>query len=171
MHHRALLLLLLVVITIQVRSQDISELERRNGFKNIKLGMRIDSLTGAHYKKDSKVNDEFVVKLYTVEDEQYSKIGEVAIDKIEIVAYKDLIYEITVVTPKDSRVMKALESIYGLAEYDMKRETYFWKGADIVLKFRSHSKNKLEMVYTAPRVLALMKEDKGKKVQDIADDF
>jgi hypothetical protein len=171
MHHHALLLLLLVGITIQVRSQDISELERRNGFKNIKLGMRIDSLTGAHYKKDSKVNDEFVVKLYTVEDELYSKIGEVAIDKVEIVAYKDLIYEITVVTPKDSRVMKALESIYGLAEYDMKRETYFWKGTDIVLKFRSHSKNKLEMVYTAPHVLALMKEDKGKKVQDIADDF
>jgi hypothetical protein len=168
---RSLLFFIPILFSLHAKAQTVSELERRNGFKDIKLGMKIDSLKGNKYKKDLKVNDEFLVKLYSVENPEYAKIGEVDITKIEVVAYKDLIYEITVVTDKDSRVMKALESIYGLAEYDMKRETYFWKGADIVLKFRSHSKNKLEMIYTSPKILVMMKEDKGKKVQDIADDF
>jgi hypothetical protein len=171
MYHRSLLLTVLSILSIPLWAQNSTELERRNGFKDIKLGMRVDSLAGLHYKKDVKVAEEFIAKLYAVENELYSRIGEVSIDKVEIVAYKDLIYEITVITPKDSRVMKALESIYGLAGYDMKRETYFWKGADIVLKFRSHSKSKLEMVYTCPSVLSRMKDDKEKKVQDIADDF
>lgn len=168
---RCLLLYILVLFTLHAKAQIISELERRNGFKDIKLGMRIDSLKGNKYKKDVKVNEEFEARLYTVENPAYSRIGEVAIDKIEVVTYKDLIFEITVVTDKDSRLMKALESIYGLADYDMKRETYFWKGTDITLKFRSHSKNKLELVYTSYRILSMMKEDKVKKVQDIADDF
>jgi hypothetical protein len=168
---RSLLLLIILSAITQLYAQSISELERRNGFKDIKLGERIDSLNGAQFKRDLKINDEFPAKFYTVEDPAYSKIGEVDIDRVEVVAYKDVIYEITVITHKDPRVMKALESIYGLAEYDMKRETYFWKGTDIVLKFRSHSKSKLEMIYTSPKVLAVMKEDKGKKVQAIADDF
>jgi hypothetical protein len=168
---RSLFLFILIHFFFHTKAQTVSELERRNGFKDIKLGMRVDSLTGIKFKKDLKVNDEFLVKLYSVENPEYAKIGEVDITKIEVVAYKDLIYEITVVTDKDSRVMKALEKIYGLAEYDMKQETYFWKSSEIVLKFRSHSKNKLEMVYTSPKILTLMKEDKGKKVQDIADDF
>lgn len=168
---RALLLFALTAITVQLKAQTISELEKRNGFKDIKLVMHIDSLKGAKYKKDVKVNDEFAAKLYSIENPEYAKIGEVAISKIEVVTYKDLIYEITVVTEKDPRLMKALESIYGLSEYDIKRETYFWKATDIVLKFRSHSKAKLEMVYTSYRLLNLMKEDREKKVQNIADDF
>jgi hypothetical protein len=53
----------------------------------------------------------------------------------------------------------------------MKKETYFWKGQTLILKFRSYSRGQLEMVYTSYRILGLMKEDKGKKVEDIAEDF
>ena len=67
--------------------------------------------------------------------------------------------------------MKALESIYGIAEYDIKRETYFWKGQSLILKFRSFSRNQLEMIYTSFPVLKQMKDDQGKKVEDIANDF
>ena len=74
-------------------------------------------------------------------------------------------------TGKDPRLMKALESIYGQAEYDIKRETYFWKSENVSLKFRSHSKNSLEMVYNSQPVRKMMKEDKGKKVEAIANDF
>jgi hypothetical protein len=133
--------------------------------------MNIDSLKGCKFKKDMKLKEEFPVKLFAVENPEYSKIGEVKIDGIEIITYKNLIYEITVVTDKDPRLMKALESIYGQAEYNVKEETYFWRGNGILLKFKSQSKTKLEMVYTSPKVFNLMKEDKGKKVQDIADDF
>lgn len=166
------LLVLIFASAITALGQDIEELERRNGFKDLKLGMHIDSVGGEKkLKKEFREQGEFDARLYTVEDAAYATIGEIGVDRIEVKTYRDLIYEISVTTRKDPRLMKALESIYGLAEYDMKRETYFWKGRTLILKFRSASRNQLEMLYTSYRVLAMMKEDKNKKVDDIADDF
>jgi hypothetical protein len=168
---RTLLFLSIILYVHAAPAQKITELERRNGFKDIKLGMPIDSLEGARFKKDFKEQNEFPARLFTVDHPAYARIGEVDVNKVEVKTYKDLIYQIHIVTDKDPRLMKALESIYGKSDYDLKRETYFWKGQDIILKFRSYSKNELEMIYTSFQVLGLMKEDKGKKVQDIADDF
>lgn len=148
-----------------------SELERRNGFKDLKLGAAADSVKGAKLKKDFKENDEFDAKLYEVDHPDYANIGEIAVKKIEIKSYKNLVYEITVVTPKDPRLMKALESIYGKSDYDIKSETYFWKGDSLILAFRPHGKKDLEMVYTSFAIKNLMKLDKAKKVEAIADDF
>ena len=164
--------LLLLTIALAVRGQDIAELERRNGFKDLKLGISIDSVKGEKkFKKEFKEQGEFVAKLYTVEDPDYDKIGEIPISKIEIKTYKDLVYQIHVITDKDTRLMKALESVYGQADYDLKKETYFWKGQTLVLKFRSYSRNQLELIYSSYLIFKMMKEDKGKKVEDIADDF
>lgn len=168
---RPITTLILFFSTYLLHAQTISELERRNGFKDIKLGMMVDSLKGSKFKKDFKEHDEFQAKLYEIENPAYATIGEVAVNKVEVKTYRDLIYQVHVVTVKDPRLMKALESLYGLAEYDLKRETYFWKGQTLILKFRSKSKNQLEMIYTSYPILDLMKKDKGKKVQDIADDF
>lgn len=154
-----------------VYAQDLSELDKRNGFKDIKLGMVVDSVKGIRLKKEFKDANEFDAKLYTVDNPDYGKIGEVNVKKLELKAYKGLIYEINVITIKDSRLMKALESIYGKAEYDMKTETYFWKTDLITLKFRSHNKHQLEMKYISYLVRNMMKADKGKKVEAIADDF
>lgn len=152
-------------------AQRNAELERRNGFKDIKLGMVVDSVKGIELKKEFKERNEFPAKLFEVKNPEYAKIGEVDVHKVEIKAYKDLVYQIHVVTHKDPRLMKALESIYGLPEYDLKGEVYFWKSENLILKFRSFSKNQLELIYTSFLVIDKMKEDKGKKVQDIADDF
>lgn len=168
---RIFLLLLILYVHAASAQQNATELERRNGFKDIKLGMLIDSLKGTKLRKEFKELDEFPAKLFTVDDPAYARIGEVNVNKVEVKTYKDLIYQIHIVTDKDPRLMKALESIYGRSDYDLKRETYFWKGQNIILKFRSYSRNELEMIYTSTQVLGLMKEDKGKKVQDIADDF
>jgi hypothetical protein len=168
---RTLLISLLIVYGHSAVGQNIAELEKRNGFKDIKLGMLVDSVQGVKLKKEFKEKDEFPAKLYAVENPDYAKIGEVPINKVEIKSYKDQLYQIHVVTDKDPRLMKALESIYGRADYDLKKETYFWKGETLILKFKAHSKNQLELIYTSYLVLNQMKEDKGKKVQDIADDF
>ena len=167
-----LLPLLLFVSMIQIaKGQLIPELEKRNGFKDIKLGTPVDSVKGLKFKKDFKEKDEFDAKLYSVDHPGYAKIGEVSVNKIELKAYKNLIYEILVVADKDTRLMKALESIYGIANYDEKRETYFWRSETLILKFQPHNKHKLEMVYISYLIHNKMKEDKGKKVVDIADDF
>lgn len=170
---RKLSLLLLVLATVSSAfGQDIAELERRNGFKELKLGMPIDSVQGEKkLKKEFKEQDEFPARLYTLTDADYEHIGEIPIKKVEIKTYKDLVYQINIVTEKDPRLMKALESVYGRANYDMKQETYFWKGETLILKFRSFSKNQLEMEFGSYRVLEMMKDDKAKKVEDIADDF
>jgi hypothetical protein len=167
-----LLLFFTTVTSFNISAQDIAELERRNGFKDLKLGMAVDSVKGEKkFKKDLKEQDEYPAKLYSFTDPAYLKIGEIPISRIEFKTYKDLVYQIDVVTDKDTRLMKALESIYGAADYDMKKETYFWKGQTLILKFQSYSRNQLQLVYTSYRMLNLMKADKGKKVEDIADDF
>jgi len=167
----SLIVLILVGIYTASAGQDLAELERRNGFKDIKLGMIIDSLKGYKLKKQFKEHDEFPAKLYSVEHPDYDKIGEVKVDRIEVKTYKDLVYEITVITDKDMRMMKALESLYGKSEYDLKRETYFWRTENLVLKFRSHNKHHLELTYVSFPVRKKMKEDKNQKVDDIANDF
>jgi hypothetical protein len=168
---RLSILTILMLNTCVLFAQDVTELEKRNGFKDIKLATPVDSIKGIKFKKDFKEADEFDAQVFAVEHADYAKIGEVPVKKVELKSYKGLIYEILVVTEKDPRVMKALESIYGQAEYDMKNETYFWKGNNITLKFRSHSKHFLEMVYNSANVRKMMKDDKGKKVEAIADDF
>jgi len=152
-------------------SQDLAELEKRHGFKDIKLESLIDSVKGIKLKKEFKERNEFDARLYSAVHPDYSKIGEVKIKEIEIKAYKDLIYEITVVADKDPRLMKALEALFGKSDYDMKNETYFWKTDTLVLKFRSKGKHHIELVYSSYVIHKMMLEDKNKKVDDIANDF
>ena len=152
-------------------SQDISELDKRNGFKGIKLGYPIDSIQGSKLQKEFKERNEYPAKLYEVDHPDYQTIGEVKITKIELKTYKDLIYEIRVVAHKDPRLMKALESLYGEADYDIKNETYFWKTENLILKFQSEGKNRLELLYVSLTLLKSMKDDKDRKVDDIANDF
>lgn len=164
-------ILSLLICPLMASAQISNELERRNGFKDVKLGMVVDSVKGVKLKKEFMERDEFNAKLYSIDNPDYEKIGDVSVNRVEVKAYQDQIYQIHVVADKDPRLMKALESIYGLASYDMKRETYFWKAPSLVLKFRSYSRNQLEMIYTSFVVLEQMKVDKQQKVNDIADDF
>ncbi|HOX83715.1 MAG TPA: hypothetical protein PLS08_11850 [Chryseolinea sp.] len=163
--------LLFVFIMNTAVSQDRDELDKRNGFKDLKLGISIDSVQVTKLKKEFKERNEFEAKLYEVENPAYEKIGEVKVKSVEVKTYKDLIYEINVIVDKDTRVMKALESLYGKSDYDMKSEIYFWKTSNLVLKFGAHGKHHLELTYISLPLHQKMKEDKGQKVDDIANDF
>jgi hypothetical protein len=61
--------------------------------------------------------------------------------------------------------------LYGKSEYDIKNDTYFWKTDNLILKFQTEGRNKLTMLYISYNLHERMKEDKGKKVDAIADDF
>jgi hypothetical protein len=166
-----LIALTLLAVNFASVAQNLSELERRNGFKDIKLGTAIDSIKITVLEKEFKERNEFPAKLFRVENDAYSTIGEVKVSRVEVKTYKDTIYEIGVWTAKDPRLMKALESLYGRADFDMKNETYFWKTDNIILKFKSEGKSKLVLTYISPPIHKSMKLDKDKKVDDIADDF
>lgn len=165
------LLYLIIIISARCLGQDLSELDHRNGFKDIKLGETIDSIAGIKLQKEFKEKDEYPAKLYTVKHPDYETIGEVKVHKVELKTYTDQIYEIYVIASKDPRLMKALESLYGKAEYDLKNDTYFWKTDNLILKFESDGKHKLGLRYVSYGLHKRMKDDKSKKVDDIANDF
>ena len=151
-------------------AQDAAELNRRNGFKGIKLASSIDSVKGASFKKEFMEKNEFEAKLYEVKHADYKTIGEVEVKNLQLMTYKNLIYKIVVTTGKDERVMKALEQSYGKATYVVRTTSYNWKAEKLSLTFRTH-KNKIELIYRSYPMLRKMEEDKGKKIEDIAEDF
>jgi hypothetical protein len=166
---RFVFLFVIFLITISSYGQQ-TELDRRNGFKDIKLASPIDSVKGATFKKDFKHNG-VPVKLYIIEHADYSSIGEVKINAIEASTYKGLIYQLVIVTEKDTRLMKGMESVLGKPTYNVRDESYNWAGENVGLKFRSHSRNQLSLDYTSRVIGKMMQEDKKQKVKDIANDF
>jgi hypothetical protein len=166
---RSVITLLFLIITLSSNAQ--SELARRNGFKDIKLGDLVDSVKGAVFKKDFIELKEFPAKLYEVEHTNYQKIGSVEVKHIELKTYKGLIYEIKVSTAKDPQVMKALEKSYGKAIYSIRSEHFYWRAPDTLsLVYKGH-KHKIELIYRSMPVRKIMYEDKGKKVEEVAEDF
>jgi len=163
------LLLALTLCTALIAQE--TELDKRNGFKDIKMASPIDSIKGVKFKKDFKEKGHHPAKLYSIEHPDYQTIGEVKIERIEVKAYKGLIYEIVVITEKDTRLMKGMENALGKPIYNVRDESYNWGGKNLALKFSSRSKNQLELLYTSTVMHKMMREDKDKKIDDIADDF
>jgi hypothetical protein len=166
-----LILPVLVAWSYSLAAQNTAELERRNGFKSIKLGQPIDSVTGASFRKDSKEKNEYPVKVYEVTDETLEKIGEVNVRKVEVKTYKDNIYEIRVITDKDVRLMKGMTKAFGEPKYILVTDSYNWVAPTLSLTFKDFSKNEILLTYRYYPLLKQMQLDKGKKIDDISTDF
>lgn len=165
-----LILLSALCLNAQPKQELSMELEKRNGFKTIKLNQHIDSVKGAVLKKEFLEKDEFPAKLYEVKNEALESIGEVRVKSIEIKAYKDLVYEIEVHTEKDTRLMQGMEMALGKAIYNYRTKTYNWGAPSLGLSFVGE-KNSLKLHYKSYPVWKMMHEDRGKKVDKIASDF
>jgi hypothetical protein len=162
---------LVMLFTVTVMAQDAVELNRRNGFKDLKLGTPIDSIRGAVFRKEIKEKNEFPAKLFEVQNESLMKIGEVKVKKIEVKTYKDLIYEIMVITDKDTRLMKGMIKSFGEPKYILTSDSYNWLAENLSLTFKDHSRQEIRLTYRCYPVLKMMLADKGKKIDDIAEDF
>jgi hypothetical protein len=167
---KRLLLPFLLLGILHSLAQDVSELARRNGFKDIKLGSPIDSVKGAAFQKNLVELKEFEAKLYEVKNEFYKKIGDADVKSVELKAYKGLIYEIIVTTPKDPRIMRGLEKSYGKAAYNIRTENYAWRAEELSLVYKGHHKE-VKLIYKSIPVVKMMYADKKKKVEEIAEDF
>jgi len=164
--------ILALISYFSARSQDVAELVRRNGFKDIKLGSPVDSVQGAIFEKDFIEMKEFEAKQYEVKNPAYEKIGEAEVKSVELKTYKGLIYEIIVTTPKDPRIMRGLEKSYGKATYNLRKETYNWHAPkQISLIYKGENKREVTLTYRSYPTIKLMYDDKKKKIEEIADDF
>lgn len=168
---RTILFITFMLLSCATSAQDLAELDRRNGFKDLKLGALIDSVKGATFRKDIKEKNEFPAKLYEVENDDYKTIGEVNVKKVELKTYKNYVYEIVVITSKDTRLMKGMQKSFGKPTYILVTDTYNWKTDNLSLTFKDHSKNELRLTYRCYPILKMMLADKGKKIDDIAADF
>ncbi|HCZ37747.1 MAG TPA: hypothetical protein DHV26_17645 [Cytophagales bacterium] len=165
-----ILTVLLLIVSSVTYAQDVSELERRNGFKEIKLGMLIDSVKGAEFKKDLIERKEFATKSYETKHTDYMTIGDVPVKQISLKAYKGFIYEIEVTTGHDPKVMRGLEKSYGKATYSLRTESYYWKAETLNLVYKGHRKE-VKLTYRSAPVIRMMYVDKGKQIEEVADDF
>lgn len=152
-------------------SQSVDELDKRNGFQDIKMATNINDYPGLEYKKD--VADDIFpnTRLYTTKKGFYEKIGSLKIYDLEVKTYNDSIYEIRVITEKDPNLYKGLKDIYGEPEYSYRAGTSQWNGSNLRLSYSSHSKNKMELKYYSFVMVTQLKNDKRKVVEEIADDF
>ncbi len=161
---------LIILTNIPLWAQNIEELDRRNGFKTIKLGSSIDSVKEAVLKKDIIELKQFPAKLYETKHVDYKSIGEVAVKKIELKTYKGLIYEIDVFLAKDPRVMQGLEKSYGVATYSVRLHAYYWRAQNLSLVFKGDAKQ-IHLSYKSAPLIRMMHEDKNKKIEEVADEF
>jgi hypothetical protein len=153
-------------------AQSPAELDSRNGFKDIRLGTRADSVKGAKLRKEFTAKENvYPSQTYVVEHPEYATIGDVKIKSVELGAYRNLIETITLITDKDPRLMKALENLFGRATYDAKNYQYFWRGDSVILTYKSHSKNSLILEYRSLVIPRMMVEDRKSKIDKIAEDF
>jgi transposase-like protein len=166
-----LLIALMSGISFSTVAQDSRELARRRGFKDIKLGSPIDSVRGAVFKKDVKEKNEYPAKSFEVDHPSYKTIGEVKVIKIEVNTYKDQVYQINVVTEKDTRLMKGLVKSFGEPKYIVTTDSYNWLTDSLSLTFKSRSKKEIELTYRYYPLLKMMQADKNKTLDDIATDF
>lgn len=165
------IIVIMFLLPVATFAQELTELDRRGGFKDIRVASPIDSVKGAEFRKDIKVANKPDLKLYRVEHPDYSTIGEIPVHRIEITAFDGLIYEITVITAKDTRLMKGLETALGPAAFNARENTYSWAGKNLSLTFSSHSKSQLSLLYRSVEVEKLMARVKEEKIEDIANDF
>ncbi|MTI22905.1 hypothetical protein E1176_17870 [Fulvivirga sp. RKSG066] len=165
--------LLFILLPTIVYGQGVEELEKRNGFKDIKLTSSVSAYEGLELKKDDVNIDETFPNstLYTAKKGHYESIGKLKIYDLEVYAYKDSIYQINVVTEKDPNLYKGMKKLFGEPKYGYRSEVYYWSTDKLKLEYGSHSKNKIAMTYYSHLMVEKRKEEKKQVVENIADDF
>ena len=168
---KSLLLIILLNLPILMLGQSLEELDRRNGFKDIKLATDANSYEGLEFEKVIKGKDIENIEIFKRKNGAYSTIGEIKVTELEVRAYKGKIFEIKVVTEHNEKLIKALEKAFGEARYSMRSNIYYWRTEKLSLSWKSHSKGKTMMLYHSYVMRDLIRQDKKKEIADLAEDF
>lgn len=165
------LTLALLLISYTLGFAQNKELDKRNGFKDIKLNSKASSYEGLEFKKD--VNDKLFpeASLYMPKKGFYETIGGKKIHSLTVKTYRGDIFEIKVIINKDPDLYKGLKKNFGDPKYDLRKEEYYWSAEKLRLSYASLSKSKIVMTYFSFPMKAKLKEDKKKEIETIADDF
>ena len=154
-------------------AQSVKELDNKNGFQDLVLMSDVKQYETLSFKKIIKDDlhklDE--AGLYNGAKTHFADIGGIKIQKLEVKAYQDLIYEIKVIADKDPMLYKGLSKKYGKGQYSVHNNAYNWSGKKVSLEFVSSGKNEVQLTYFSKPMLAVFKQGKAQDIEDIADDF
>lgn len=163
----------LILLSIQASTfaQGIEELEKRNGFKDIKLASSVDQYDGLEFVEE--IDDEKFGKLqiYTRKKEHYTSIGSIPIKDLTVRVYNGEVYQIQVLIPKDPKMYGGLKQAFGPPKFDIVNNDYFWAADSLKLIYRSYDKKVLEMLYHSRVIDRKLEMEKDEEIEDIASDF
>lgn len=166
-----ILFLAICVGTQHTNAQDLAELERRNGFKDIKLGSDPANYAALKFEKNIISEKGDTLSVYKKSTSAYPSIGGISIKEMEVTTYRDQIFRIYVETEKDQRLYKALVKAFGKPEIAPRDGKYRWRTPNLRLVFSSSGKSRLLMDYYSYSVAKKIKLDKEDAIIDLSDDF
>jgi hypothetical protein len=162
---------LLCLIANASEAQSAAELDKRNGFKDIKLATEVHLYEGLEYKE--AIEDKLFKQLavYQRKKGYYESIGSIKIYDVEVLAYNGEVYKIKVITEKNPKLYSGLKKAFGEPTFSPRGDNYYWATQNINLTFGNNSKSRLELVYTSHVVKSHLKKDKEEEIEDISEDF
>ena len=166
-----LIVLPLFLSSIITSAQNVNELDKRNGFQDIKMATFVKDYEGLEYKKDIKHRLYPSAQLYVAKKGFYENIGDLKIYDLEVLVYRDSVFQIKIITDKDPLLYKGLKTAFGVPEFSPRTGKSQWNGNKVKLTFDDHSKRKMEMVYFSHEMTKKLREDKQEEVEVMSEEF
>lgn len=166
---RILITLSFLSLSIAGFGQFSEELDKRNGFKDIKILSEVSSYPGLEYWKDDKDKTDHAI--YKAVKGKYESIGDVEIYKITVYTYRNLIFKIEVITPNDEKLFRSLEKAYGKISSSMAASFSFWEGEKIRLNYETIGSKKIKLTYLSKKIRRMIALDKKKAVDSLSSEF
>jgi hypothetical protein len=166
---RILITLLFLVISVSSFSQFSAELDKRNGFKDIKILTDVTSYPGLEYWKNDKSKEDHA--LYRAKNGSYEKIGNVEIYKITIYTYRSLIFKIEVITANNEKLFRSLEKAYGKLHSSLAASYSYWDGEKVRLNYETLGSKKIKLTYLSKQIKQMIALDKKKAVDSLSSEF
>ena len=170
MKNFTLVVFVLTVSSLVGFSQSTEELEKRKGFKDLKVYTEVNEYDFLNLDKEVK-GDIPNVAIYKPTKGKYTSIGAIKIHDMEIITYRDYIHEIIITTEKEPNLFKGLQKAFGKGKYDWRSDKFYWSATSLNLTFQSIAKAKTQLVYHSKEIDELIKTDKKSKVTDLVSEF
>lgn len=163
---KKIMLIAIVLITSFSFAQNLKALDEKNGFRNLKFGMSIDSL------KNSKIIESHKYQKYYIKTDENLKIGDFDVKAISYGFYKghlDFIL-IEIVGYSNSRGIKGVfESQYGKGYQSNEYiEKYYWFGNNVSLCYDENSLNQNSKIMISTKMYNKEKEADKKAIEEKA---
>ena len=166
---RILITLLFLGFSLSGFGQFSEELDKRNGFKDLKILTDVASYPGLEYWKDDKDKPNHAI--YKAVKGRYENIGDVEIYKITVYAYRNQIFKIEVITANNEKLYRSLEKAYGKINSSIAASYSFWDGEKVRLNYETLGAKKIKLTYLSKQIKQMIALDKKKAVDSLSSEF